>query len=555
MMPISADGDRDMLEMIKAADRPADSDLRVIIFTATYFLLDGVTLTIRRLEGHLREMGAQVKVVSTVPDDVDAEHLEHIIVVPGTPLNFVDAGYAFGAGLDPETYDKIEAFNPNVAHFTVPDFVGMDGIKWCQKNNIAYLATWHSNLVDYLQYISYLMDLLLGPPLDAFLKNFYEQFPYVYVPTPYMQKKMIAEGYGAFTEIKKWGRGCDLKIFRPDRRSQSFRQSKGIAEDDVVILWVGRLVPEKRPDIWLEVVRRLQGEGIPVKCLLAGHGAVESSFKDIDYHSCGWLSGLALAEAYASSDVLLFPSGVETFGNVTLEALASGCVAIVEEKCSGHLVTSGYNGYTCPDGDFEAYYQATKKAVTDSINRKKMSEQARESAWAWERSKILQQMVDNYKDAIVNHRDPSFIKRFVQQSAQTQGRNLLSFVCCDFVITKRIVPMLMTFLLGAGDVVVGAKDCATSSTRAGSRVSCASLASLDYSSIENKINDSESLNSTTDHALSGCAQCMSSRFATRAFRYVAILCAYSIVFVLILTCFDASAEEDAIGTLNRRYLR
>ena len=368
---------------------------------------------------------------------------------------------------------------------------------------------------------------------------------------------MKADGYGAWTEIKKWGRGCDLKIFRPDRRSQSFRQSKGIAEDDVVILWVGRLVPEKRPDIWLDVVRRLQKEGIPVKCLLAGHGALESSLKDIDYHSCGWLSGLALAEAYASSDVLLFPSGVETFGNVTLEALASGCVAIVEEKCSGHLVTSGYNGYTCPDGDFEAYYQATKKAVVNHVNRKKMSEQARESAWVWERGKIMQQMLNNYKDAIVNHRDPSFIKRFMQQSAQTQGKSLMAFLCCDYIITKRIIPCVVSSMLGAGDVVVGAKDCAIQTKN--SRMSCASLASLDYSSIENNISQSDALHNTdrdsNGKADRGCVACISGNFAGRCFRYIALLCAYSIVFVLIITSFEASAEEDAMRAIERRYLR
>jgi glycosyltransferase involved in cell wall biosynthesis len=67
---------------------------------------------------------------------------------------------------------------------------------------------------------------------------------------------------------------------------------------------------------------------------------------------CGWLSGAALGEAYASSDVLLFPSDVETFGNVTLEALASGCPCVVEEKCGGHLVTHGVNGFTCPAGTY-----------------------------------------------------------------------------------------------------------------------------------------------------------------------------------------------------------
>jgi glycosyltransferase involved in cell wall biosynthesis len=137
--------------------------------------------------------------------------------------------------------------------------------------------------------------------------------------------------------------------------------------------------------------------------------------------------------------VFLFPSDVETFGNVTLEALASGCPCVVEEKCGGHLVTHGVNGFTCPAGiddiilysqilfcfhifshcnifhhyydlfnftlddqysslgDFEAFYQATKRVVQDVSMRKQMAQKAREGSWNFERHKIMQQMLENYK--------------------------------------------------------------------------------------------------------------------------------------------------------------
>ena len=94
---------------------------------------------------------------------------------------------------------------------------------------------------------------------------------------------------------------------------------------------MGRLVPEKRPDIWLNTVKRLQQEGLPVKAMVVGNGTYEKTLSQIkNVTCCGWLFGPALGEAYASADVLLFPSSVETFGNVTLEALASGCPCVVE---------------------------------------------------------------------------------------------------------------------------------------------------------------------------------------------------------------------------------
>ena len=171
------------LSMLKSLDRPIDSDLRVLFFTATYFVLDGVTLTIRKIETHLRSKGATVKILTTVPEDMTADQTKDVIQVPGIKIPFDHAGdYAFGVGLDPDTIRQIEDYGPTCVHFTVPDFVALDGIRWCQANNIAYIATWHSNYCEYLKY--YFIEWVLGPAFHRYLKGFYEQMPAVYVPTP-----------------------------------------------------------------------------------------------------------------------------------------------------------------------------------------------------------------------------------------------------------------------------------------------------------------------------------------------------------------------------------
>lgn len=109
--------------------RPKDSELRVLIFTACYFVLDGVTLTIRRLESHLKSRGVTIKIVSTVPDDFCKLESKDIIKIRSIKVPFQEAGngLAFGAGLDPEAIKEIEKFNPNCVHFTVPDLVSLDG--------------------------------------------------------------------------------------------------------------------------------------------------------------------------------------------------------------------------------------------------------------------------------------------------------------------------------------------------------------------------------------------------------------------------------------------
>jgi len=539
--------------MIKTLDRPDDSELRVLMFTATYFVLDGVTLTIRRLESHMRSVGAQVRVVTTVPEDVEPEHLQNVIRVPGIKIPW-DGGYSFGVGLDDEVLREIERFNPNLIHFTVPDFVALDGIRWCQRNNVAYIATWHSNLVDYMKY--YLLEWIIGAPMQRYMKGFYEQIPTVYVPTPYIKTKMEREGFGAYTELSQWGRGCDLKIFRPDRRSKSFRAQKGVLEEDVIVLWVGRMVPEKRPDVWLSVVKRLQAEGVDVKPMVVGGsatGPAGSSLRDIkDLIVCGWLSGIALAEAYASADILLFPSAVETFGNVTLESIASGCPAVVEKNCSGHLIDDGKNGYCCPEGDYEAFYRAVKTLALDRDLRKAMGEYARESAWRFERTKIMKQMMENYKDAIVKHKDPTFIKRHLAKSPEAEGKNILTWLCCDYWLVKAIAEPFLRTSVGIQHVYTGAQECVSTSRN---RLSCHSLASMDYSSLEGRYEGNTYYDAEIEaeeekkgrmiwqwpSAVSNCGKHLGTNFCfSKGLHYATVSFSYLIIFFLAYASFSVN---------------
>lgn len=488
------------LSLAQKIERVDDSELRILIFTAAYFVLDGVSLTIRRLESHLRSRGATVKIISTVPDSATPEQLRNVIVVPGIKIPFNHAGdYSFGIGLDQNTMDAIEEYNPNCVHFTVPDFVALDGIRWCQRNDVAYIGTWHSNYVDYLKY--YFIEWVLGPGFHRYLKGFFEQIPTVYIPTTYMLRKMREKwGYGSATELKLWGRGVDMKVFSPERRSQQFRSSKGISESDVVILWVGRIVPEKRPDIWMGVVKRLQDEGYPVKALVVGSGTFERTMSSLRHVSCcGWLSGNALGEAYASSDILLFPSDVETFGNVTLEALSAGCPSIVERDCGEHLVDHMVNGFTCKCGNAEEFYQSTRKLVVDAALRKRMALAAREKAWQFERNIILQQMAENYKDAISKHQDPAFLKRHMQ-NPEGAGRNLLSVFCCNYYFVKMIAEPFLNTSRGVQDLAECTTDCIT---RSRSRLSCGDILSS-YSAVSNRpLNQSDLLGAGKSDELIG----------------------------------------------------
>ena len=350
----------------------------------------------------------------------------------------------------------------------------------------------------------------------------------MYVPTPYIKAKIEKMGYGKHTEIKFFERGIDLKLFDPHRRSDNFRASKGIGHDDVVLLWVGRLVPEKRVDIWIEVIKRLQYEGIPVKAIVVGHGTFEAALSQIQNVTvCGWMAGTDLAEAYASADVLLFPSDVETFGNVTLEALASGCPAIVETKCGSHLVEHGFNGFTCDAGSLEQFYQATKRLVLEKHLRKTMASNARSSAHKFEFSTILQKMAENYKDAIVKHRDPAYIKRYLDLSPEARGVNCLTYLCCNYWFIRTFGEPFLNTTSSLQNMTICFSEFFASSSRL-CNSSCLSVAAHNSNA---RFEDERKGRSVINISPSTLLQ------INRVTDYCALMCSYAIVFVFVYASF------------------
>jgi hypothetical protein len=160
------------------------------------------------------------------------------------------------------------------------------------------------------------------------------------------------------------------------------------------------LVAEKRPDIFANVIRRLIQQNVSFHALVVGAGhPFDEVFANLpNCTPLGWLNGDKLSEAYASSDIFLFPSAVETFGNVTLEAAASGLPLVVERGCSGHLVKEDFNGFGCPEGDEDSYFEATLRLCLDSQLRHKFSRESLKVGESMEQHKVSQMMIRNYHE-------------------------------------------------------------------------------------------------------------------------------------------------------------
>mmetsp|Transcript_10541 Transcript_10541/g.31763 ORF Transcript_10541/g.31763 Transcript_10541/m.31763 type:complete len:753 (+) Transcript_10541:160-2418(+) len=377
------------------------AELRVVIVTPSLFVPDGVSLTLCKLARHLRAAGGEVALLTTKPRGPapDLPTDLNVIFAPGlaVPISGQQASYQLGAMIGAEAEDAVRHFRPNVVHLSVPDWNGLGMAKLAGDLGAALVCTYHSNYGDYLRFYGV---GFARRAFNAYLAHFYSHVPVLYCPTPFIRSKLLRDGIGEATTLKIWGRGVDFGLFHPALRSQRFRERYGFGADDVVVLWVGRLVKEKRPDVFLRVVERLNREGFACKGLVVGTGVYEQPLS-LSPHivTAGFLSGTSLATAYASSDLLLFPSTVETFGNVTLEALAAGCPVVVDANCSGHLVQGGVNGEAVESGDAdaaEAYYDATRRLVSNHAYRSGCASASRASVAHCSAEAVQGQMLQNY---------------------------------------------------------------------------------------------------------------------------------------------------------------
>ena len=370
--------------------------LRIALFTGNYnHIEDGVSRTLGRLVGYLGEQGHEVLVLGpTIDDPLDqpgAFLAVPSVAAPGRPE------YRVSTRFPAETRRTVERFAPHVVHIATPDVLGHRALSWARGLGIPVVSTYHTHFASYLDY--YRLGLAENA-LWAALRRFYNRCDEVYAPTPTMRDALVAQGIKS--TIRVWPRGIELDRFRPQARSEAWRVSHGLLPDDVVVSFVSRLVKEKGLDVFVDVVHRLQTEGLSVRALVVGEGPEREALEDRLPNGVftGHLGGAEIATAYASSDVFLFPSETETFGNVTLEAMASGLAVVVADAAgSASLVSHGKTGLLCSPRDPGAFTAAVRRFATDSDLRAMLGAAAREDALTYDWSEVLGQIERYYQSA------------------------------------------------------------------------------------------------------------------------------------------------------------
>jgi len=386
----------------RAEPRPAaERALRVALFAGIYdYIKDGVALILNRLVHYLERRGIPVLVFAPTGPTPAFDAVGELVPVPSVPIPFRPE-YRIALGLPGLVRDRLEAFRPTLFHLAVPDILGYRALRLAERWNLPVVASYQTRFDAYLKY--YGLGRLEGYG-KKYLRHFYGRCRQVYPPTESTAAILREEGIAANPRI--WSRGVDSALFDPARRSVAWRHMLGVANCEVLVTFVGRLVKEKNTALLVRIFTAMKQRGIRFRGMIVGDGPEGAGMKAAlpGVIFTGFLHDQSLARAYASSDVFLFPSESETFGNVTLEAMASGLPAVCADASgSRSLVIEGRTGYLASARAEAEFVARLGELVQDGGLRARMGAAARQRALEFDWDTILGGLCASYIEVLQTH--------------------------------------------------------------------------------------------------------------------------------------------------------
>lgn len=374
---------------------------RIALFSGNYnYVMDGPVRALNKLVAYLEARGVEVLVFAPTAKKAAFEHSGTLISVPSVPLPG-RGEYRVALGMPKSIRKKLEAFNPDLVHLAAPDWLGHAALSWAENHNVPAVASFHTRFDTYPRYYHMAW---LEKYVTAFMRRFYHRCEQIYVPSPCMAKELAEQNMSP--NIGIWSRGVDAQMFNPGRRDMIWRQKNGIKDDEITIAFVGRLVLEKGLGIFADTIDLLKQRGLNVRALVVGAGPERERFEARlpDAVFTGYLSGEALARAYASSDIFFNASITETFGNVTLEAMACGLPLVCADATgSRSLVDQGENGYLAREVAAEAFADELAKIISNPKMQQSMALASHTASKAYTWDAILGRLYDQYQDVLAGY--------------------------------------------------------------------------------------------------------------------------------------------------------
>lgn len=377
--------------------RAATDKLRVALFSGNYnYVMDGPVRALNKLVAHLEKRGHEVLVFAPTSKTSYLDHAGELVSLPSCPAPRRPE-YRIGVGLYGSAKTRLKEFAPNLIHIAAPDLGGLGALNYARRNNIPAVASFHTRFDTYPRYYG---AAWAEKYLTRYMRYFYGRCQHVYPPSQSMADELLRDGIGR--EMRLWTRGVDSALFNPIRRDMAWRRSVGIADDEIAVLFVGRLVLEKGIDHFAKTIAATSATHPKVRAIIVGGGP------ELDYFRkhcptgvfLGHQGGEDLARAYASGDIFFNPSITETFGQVTLEAMASGLPALCANAAGSlSLVDDGVTGFiSIPD--VAAFTEKLNPLVGDAALRAEMGAAGRDKALTFSWDAVLDDLIANYRDAI-----------------------------------------------------------------------------------------------------------------------------------------------------------
>ena len=286
---------------------------------------------------------------------------------------------------------------PDVVHIATEGPLGWSALQAAKVLKLPVTSDFRTNFQSYSKHYGVGW---LRKPIVAYLRKFHNATACTMVPTRELMRTLSQNG---FANLKVVSRGVDTKLFNISKRDTSLRSSWGATDDTKVLISVGRMAPEKNLDQVLKAYEALQVTGQAFKLVMVGDGPLKEQFQkrypEIIFP--GMLSQSNLAAYYASSDLFIFPSQTETFGNVTLEALASG-IPVLAFDCAAarDWVQTGVNGWLVAENNPEGFAAQAVAIVTSKDLLDQITESTRQQVVHLDWDQIAEQVESVFWDAI-----------------------------------------------------------------------------------------------------------------------------------------------------------
>ena len=385
-----------------------NSDLRVALFSGNYnYVRDGANQALNRLVEYLLRQGVHVRVYSPTVEHPAFPATGDLVDVPAVPVPG-RSEYRLPLALPGRVRRDLEKFNPNIVHISSPDIVGHRAVSWARKHRIAAVASVHTRFDTYCAYYGL---QILEPLARGIMRRLYRRCELVLAPAESTAAILRAQRMNR--DIAIWTRGIDREQFNPERRDMAWRRSLGIADDEMIIAFLGRVVMEKGLDVFADAVHAFATFGLKHRVLVIGEGPARPWFEEQlpDAIFLGQLTGDKLARALASSDVLLNPSITEAFGNVTLEAMACALPVIAAYATGAtNLVRSGITGTLVDGTDPDEFAEALAGYARDPDLRRRHGEGGLAIARIMDWDTINSAVIRAYKHAIIKRHRLSRMK-------------------------------------------------------------------------------------------------------------------------------------------------